>query len=169
MLERVHVGIASASCYERVVGADVMARLRKMADALRGIRVLYINATPYGGGVAEILFSEVPLLNDLGIHADWRIIADGNDFFRVTKKIHNGLQGSDLSLTSEDQQIYLDCCARNARLLDDTFDIVFVHDPQPLAIMSSHNKKSAKWIWRCHIDTSEPNPRTWDFLRSHLV
>src|SRR5947208_416124 len=89
MLEHVHVGIASADCYERIVGVAATAQLRALAGSLRGVRVLHVNATPYGGGVAEILFSEIPLLRDLGIAADWGIIAGDADFFHVTKHIHN--------------------------------------------------------------------------------
>src|SRR5437870_11127245 len=113
MLEHIHVGIASADCYERIVGAREMAHLRTLAETLRGVRVLHVNATPYGGGVAEILFSEIPLLRDLGIAADWRIIAGDTKFFQVTKHIHNGLQGAAKELTQAEKQIYLDCSSSN--------------------------------------------------------
>src|SRR5438309_8615085 len=144
MLERVHIGITSADCYERSAGAETVARLRALAGPLRGVRVLHVNATPYGGGVAEILYSEIPLLRDLGIAADWCIIAGGTDFFHVTKHIHNGLQGAVQDLTSAERDIYLDCSARNARSLDSDYDLVFVHDPQPLAILQMHGKGKAK-------------------------
>src|SRR5947208_3448358 len=114
MLEQVHVGIASIGWYEGSAGAERIAQLRTLAAPLRGVRVLHLNATPYGGGVAEILFSEVPLLRDLGIAADWRIIAGDTEFFHVTKHIHNGLQGAIQELTAQEKQVYRDCSAHNA-------------------------------------------------------
>src|SRR5262249_17829937 len=99
MLEQVHVGVASIDWYGRNSGAERIAQLRTLAAPLRGVRVLHLNATPYGGGVAEILFSEIPLLRDLGLEADWRVITKDADFFRVTKLIHNGLQGAERNLT----------------------------------------------------------------------
>src|SRR2546426_9780788 len=118
MLEHVHVGVTSVDCYERIVGAAAMAKLRAMAGPLRGVRLLHINATPYGGGVAEILFSEIPLLRDLGIAADWRIIAGDGNFFHVTKHIHNGLQGAARNLNARERQIYLGGSVQNAKSLE---------------------------------------------------
>src|SRR5438445_8657275 len=107
MLEHVHVGFASADCYERIVGAAAIAQLRTLAAPLRGVRVLHLDATPYGGGVAEILFSEIPLLRDLGLEADWRVIAGNAAFFKTTKLIHNGLQGAEHDLAAAEREVYL--------------------------------------------------------------
>src|SRR5438552_13170650 len=123
MLEQVHVGVASIDSYEGTAGAERIGQLRALAAPLRGMRVLHVNATPYGGGVAEILFSEIPLLRDLGIAADWCIIAGDADFFHVTKHIHNGLQGAAQYLTPAERQIYLDCSAHNAKSLDADYDL----------------------------------------------
>src|SRR5438034_2664473 len=106
MLEPVHVGVASICCYERSAGAERIAQLRSLAAPLRGVRILHINATPYGGGVAEILCSEIPLLRDLGLAADWRIIRGDAEFFKVTKLIHNGLQGAEHNLTADEKKVY---------------------------------------------------------------
>src|SRR5438093_5473550 len=116
MLEEVHVGVASISGYEHSVGAERIAQLRTLAAPLRGVRVLHVNATPYGGGVAEILFSEIPLLRDLGLAADWRIIRGDTEFFKVTKLIHNGLQGAKHDLTAAEREVYRRNSSRIAQL-----------------------------------------------------
>src|SRR5438132_6379142 len=169
MLEQVHVGVASISSYERSAGAERLEQLRSLAARLRGVRILHINATPYGGGVAEILFSEIPLLRDLGLKADWRIIRGDADFFKVTKLIHNGLQGAEHELTAGQREVYLANSRRIAQQFEEQYDLIVVHDPQPLALLHLHGKGAAKWVWRCHIDTSQPNPDVWSFLRPFLV
>ena len=169
MLEAVDVGTQSVDLYESSVGSEVVSQLRELAEPLRGARVLHINATPYGGGVAEILRSEIPLLRDLGLVADWRLITGDQAFFSVTKAIHNGLQGAEHGLTRTDQETYLTHATRNASLLEEEYDLVVVHDPQPLALLRLRGKGAAKWIWRCHIDTSEPNREIWNFLQPYLV
>ncbi len=169
MLEQVDVGTQSVGSYEASAGSDAVALLHELAEPLRGVRVLHVSATPYGGGVAEILRSEIPLLRDLGLIADWKLISGGDDFFRVTKAIHNGLQGAEQGLSSADEQRYLAQSERNAELLEEKYDLIVVHDPQPLALLELHGRGASRWIWRCHIDTSEPNPTVWAFLRPFLV
>lgn len=168
MLETVDVGRQSAALYESSAGDEVVAQLRELAAPLKGARILHVNATPYGGGVAEILRSEIPLLRDLGLVADWKLITGDEPFFSVTKAVHNGLQGAPSGLTGAQQETYLTYSARNAQLLEEEYDLIVAHDPQPLALLQLHGKGAAKWVWRCHIDTAEPNPRVWDFLRPYL-
>jgi trehalose synthase len=169
MLQTVDVGTQCIACYEASAGREVVEQLRALAAPLRGARVLHVNATPYGGGVAEILRSEVPLLRDLGLVADWKVITGDEAFFAVTKAIHNGLQGATRALEPTEQETYLANAARNAKLLEEEYDLVVVHDPQPLALLQLHGTGAARWIWRCHIDTSEPNPQVWGFLRPFLT
>jgi trehalose synthase len=169
MLQKVELGNLCVDSYEMSAGPGPLARLKELASPLRGLRVLHVNATPYGGGVAEILRSEIPLLRDLGIDANWNTITGSRNFFEVTKTIHNGLQGSPRELTSAEQETYLTHSTRNALLLDDDYDIVIIHDPQPLALLQFHGKGDAKWLWRCHIDTSEPNEQVWKFLSDYLA
>jgi trehalose synthase len=168
MLEAVDVGTQDLDLYERGAGAEAVAQLRELAAPLEGARILHINATPYGGGVAEILRSEIPLLRNLGLLADWKLITGDQTFFSVTKAIHNGLQGAPRELTPAEQETYLTHSARNAQLLEEEYDLVVVHDPQPLPLLKLHGKGAARWVWRCHIDTSEPNPQIWDFLSPYL-
>jgi trehalose synthase len=169
VLESVDVGKRSVADYEATAGREAIERLRELAEPLRGARVLHLNATPYGGGVAEILRSEVPLLRDLGLAADWKIITGEASFFAVTKTMHNALQGATRSLTDHEKEVYLTYSTRNAHLLDEGYDLIVAHDPQPLAVPHFHGRGSTRWVWRCHIDTSEPNEDLWGFLRPYLA
>lgn len=168
MLELVDVGPRSLDAYRGVAPDAILDRLVEVASELRGARVLHVNATPYGGGVSELLRSGVPLLNDLGLVAHWKIIHGDDLFFQVTKKIHNGLQGAAEDLTEAEHESYLGTSRRNAELLDEEYDFVFLHDPQPAGILALRGKGTSRWIWRCHIDTAEPNPSLWAFLRAYL-
>lgn len=168
MLQDVDVGRRSIDAYEGVAPSATLESLREAAESLRGARVLHLNATPYGGGVSELLRSVVPLLNDLGLVADWKVIYGDDAFFEVTKTMHNALQGADEGLDSSQEEIYLENTQTNATRLEEVYDFVFVHDPQPVAIPAVRGTGEARWIWRCHIDTSEPNQDVWAFLRSYL-
>ena len=169
MLQRVDVGERSLSAYRGLVPDSTLEQLRALAADLSGARVLHLSATPYGGGVSELLRSAIPLLNDLGLAADWRIIRGEPDFFEATKAIHNGLQGSPRSLTAAERAIYERTSEQNAAALSgNEYDFVVVHDPQPAAIAAIARQSAAHWIWRCHIDTAQPNPETWRFLQRFL-
>jgi trehalose synthase len=168
MLQKVAVGRWSLDAYEGIAPAPILQELREHARALTGARILHVNATAYGGGVSELLRSCVPLLRDLGLTVDWKVIAGSQDFFHATKALHNALQGSPRSLTEREQTAYLDCARENAENLDGDYDFVVIHDPQPAGLLSMHGKGDARWVWRCHIDTSEPNPDAWKFLAPYL-
>lgn len=168
MLQTVDVGERSLASYQGIAGEALLERLRSVAHDLRGVRVVHINATPYGGGVSELLRSIIPLYNHLGLVADWKIISGDRAFFEVTKKIHNGLQGGRDALTPEEQAHYLATARQNAAALTEQYDIVFIHDPQPMPLLSFHGNGDASWIWRCHIDTGSPNPGIWRFCRQFL-
>lgn len=168
MLQRVTVGRWSLSAYEGIAPEAVIEQLREHAGLLQGARILHVNATAYGGGVSELLRSSVPLLRDLGLHVDWEVIGGNPDFFRATKALHNALQGAPRSLTEAEQAAYRDCIQENAATLDSDYDFIVIHDPQPVGLLQAHGKGRARWIWRCHIDTSEPNPDSWSFLTPYL-
>jgi trehalose synthase len=167
-LQAVEVGERSLASYFNVVPVHILEALDREAERLRGARILHLNATPYGGGVSELLRSGVPLLADLGLDVEWHVITGDEPFFRVTKAIHNGLQGAGQTLTDGEREQYLATSARNAELLGDGWDFVVVHDPQPAAMLPLRGKGGARWVWRCHIETTAPNPDTWDFLRGFL-
>jgi trehalose synthase len=169
MLQPVSVGRWSLDSYEGIVPAPILEGLREQAKALSGARILHVNATPYGGGVSELLRSSVPLLRDLGLAVDWQVLGGSPDFFRATKALHNALQGAPHSLSQAEQKAYLDCTRENAPRLDDGYDFIVVHDPQPAALLSVHGRGQARTVWRCHIDTSEPNPEAWRFLRPFIA
>jgi trehalose synthase len=167
-LQTVEVGERSLAAYFNVVPVHILEALDREAERLRGARILQLNATPYGGGVSELLRSGVPLLRDLGLDVEWQVITGDEPFFRVTKAMHNGLQGDPQALSKADRDAYLATSALNAERLEDGYDFVVVHDPQPAAVLPMHGKGDARWVWRCHIETSEPNPDTWDFVRGFL-
>ena len=168
MLKLVDVGPRSLADYAKIVPSHILDGLLAVAKDLTGARVAHINATPYGGGVSELLRSAVPIMNDLGLVTEWKTISGDDRFFQVTKKIHNGLQGDVEELTEADREAYLGTSQRNAQFFEDDYDFVFLHDPQPAAIPSMRGKGNSHWIWRCHIDTSSPNPHTWEFFRPYL-
>jgi trehalose synthase len=169
MLQRVAVGRWSLDAYRDVVPERILVELREQAQALAGARILHINATSYGGGVSELLRSSVPLLRDLGLAVDWKVIAGRADFFKATKALHNGLQGASRAPAEAEKAAWLDCARENVHEIDGGYDFIVVHDPQPAALRAMYGEGSARWVWRCHIDTSEPNPETWAFLRPYLA
>lgn len=168
MLDLVDLGKRSFSAYRGIAPEEQIEEVLHLAERLRGARVLHLNATPYGGGVSELLRSGVPLLNDLGLVADWQIIRGDQAFFQVTKRLHNGLQGAPGGFSSADKATYMAHSQLNARNLSTDYDFIVVHDPQPAALPMLAGRHDARWIWRCHIDTSRPNPEAWEFLRPFL-
>ncbi len=168
MLQKVTVGRWSLDGYDAVAPEAVMSALREHASALAGARILHVNATSYGGGVSELLRSSVPLLRDLGLAVDWKVIGANPAFFGATKALHNALQGAPRSLNDDERRVYRECMAENAATLDGDYDFVIVHDPQPVGLLQERGKGDKRWVWRCHIDTSEPNPDAWRFLAPYL-
>ena len=164
MLQPVNVGHKSLADYATLASRDLMDEIRRLAEPLRGKRVVHLSATAFGGGVAEINYTLVPLMADVGLAVEWRIIHGAEEFFNVTKTIHNALQGSPEGLTAEDIEIYARYNALNARDFSDDYDLVIVHDPQPAALRDHFPDSKARWIWRCHIDLSEPNTEVLDVL-----
>lgn len=154
----------SLNDYARIVGNSEAEKIRTLAEKISGASVCHVNATSFGGGVAEILHRLVPLMQDVGLAADWKVMEGANEFFSVTKTIHNALQGMKISLTEEMRNIYLRFNEMNAEKLNLDYDYVVMHDPQPLAIIKYYHKHIGKWVWRCHIDVSEPNQYFIDFL-----
>ncbi len=153
--------------YASSAGEDAVERLREAAEPLRGARLLEVNSTPFGGGVAELLHTQVPLLNDLGIETTWSVIEGSDEFFAVTKAIHNALQGAEYQLTEDMEKVYWDRMRANAPLLPRNFDFVLIHDPQPAALLTlveEEGKRAGRWIWRCHIDLSTPFRPVWEFF-----
>src|SRR5918911_4358956 len=134
MLETVEVPELEIDAYQGLAPDAIMDRLRRCGVELRGLRLLHLNATSFGGGVSELLRSTVALLRDLGIRADWKVIAGDPTFFQVTKKIHDGLQGGPQPLTEVEKEVYRSTTERNAKLLPDDYDVVVVHDPQPAGV-----------------------------------
>jgi len=170
VLERVPLLEKELADYVAVVGEDAIERIRSLAADFAGGRILHISATAYGGGVAELLSTHVPLLRSLGIEADWQVMHGSDEFFAITKQVHNALQGADVEWTPTMQRTYLERVLDNSLALEDGWDFIVVHDPQPAALLSflrdsAHGRSSTKWIWRCHIDLTDANPTVWEFFR----
>jgi trehalose synthase len=154
--------------YKNIVGNNVIENIKKESENLKDKHIVHVNATSNGGGVAEILSTLTFLMNDLGMKTGWRVILGNNDFFKITKKIHNSLQGGKESLTNIEKKTYLDYCKKNSTINHlNKHDIVVIHDPQPLPMILDYNTRS-NWIWRCHIDLSKPNKDTYNFLLPYV-
>ena len=164
MLQLVNVGQKSLVDYGTIATRGLMDEIRRLAEPLAGKRVLHLSATAFGGGVAEINYTLVPLMRDAGLDVEWRIVHGADEFFAVTKAIHNALQGNPQGLTSEQRDIFRRYNALNADELEEDYDFVIVHDPQPVAMIEEVENSRARWIWRCHIDLSTPNREVLDFL-----
>jgi trehalose synthase len=170
MLPRVAIGRPSAAItadveqYRLLVGDELMDEVAALAKELRSVRICHINSTAYGGGVAELLSRYLPLLQGVGVSAEWRLIHGEPEFFTITKAFHNALQGAHYDLQEPEQNTYLEVNEQSARLLESKYDVIIVHDPQPAAIRYFAGPRGAKWIWRCHIDSSVPDEGVRKFL-----
>ncbi|NIR49049.1 glycosyltransferase [candidate division KSB1 bacterium] len=155
--------IVKVEDYEQYVGAESIERILNKAKFLQDLHVVNFNSTYYGGGVAEMLSSLTLLMNGLGIKTEWRVIQGTPDFFNITKKMHNALQGGEINLSEMKMHIYEEVIYENAFRNHLDHNLVILHDPQPLP-MINHYKKRSPWIWRCHIDLSSPHAETWNYL-----
>ena len=174
MQQRVNPGNKSLADYRSIVRRELYDEVVALGDRLRGKRVLHVSATSFGGGVAEILYTLVPLMQDAGLETEWDIMFGSEPFFNVTKSFHNALQGAEYDLTVEDRAIYEEYNRLTAEALQksgEDWDIVFVHDPQPalLKYFSGGLSPETRWIWRCHPDLSTPNPHVLDYLLPHIA
>jgi trehalose synthase len=163
-VDSVSVSEISLDRYSTVVGEKKIEEIRSLARKLKGKSVCHVNSTSFGGGVAEILLRIVPLMRDVGLEAEWKVIKGSTEFFNVTKTIHNGLQGMKVPLTDQMRKTYLENNKKNAQDLDLHHEFVVIHDNQPAAVITEYRLKANKWIWRCHVDLSSPNPEVMHFL-----
>ena len=154
--------------YESIIGKAPLDALRFLAKELKGKTIKMVNSTAVGGGVAEMLNRLVPLLSELEVPTHWEVITGGNDFFEVTKAFHNALHGSEYELTKSARDIFLMYNEQNLQRMQFGEDLVVIHDPQPAALIRGKEKSLAKWVWRCHIDLSNPHPQVWEFLRPFI-
>jgi trehalose synthase len=170
VLERVPLLAKHLEEYGDVVDQAVLERIEELAAPLAGKRVLHVNATAYGGGVAELLATHVALLRSVGIDADWQVMSGSDEFFGVTKTVHNALQGADVEWGGAQERIYLENVVDNALRIEGEWDYVVMHDPQPAAMRElvkgrAIDSGDTKWIWRCHIDLTAANDTVWQFFR----
>jgi trehalose synthase len=168
VLQQVNVGHKSLRDYATLATRGLMEQIRSLSEPLAGKRVLHLSATAFGGGVAEINYTLIPLMSDAGLETEWQIIHGADEFFDVTKTIHNALQGNPQGLTEEQEEIYRRYNELNASRLEGDYDFIIVHDPQPAAVRDHFPRSDTRWIWRCHIDLSTPNEGVLDFLLPSL-
>ncbi len=157
--------------YEDIVGEGTLRQIEQLGSRLKGSRVVHVNSTKQGGGVAEILHRLVPLMEDLGIETSWEVVTGAEEFFQATKIIHNSLQGFPEVLTPALQKVYQETNEENAARLRENLedaDFVIIHDPQPAGLLDLCPNRRGTWIWRCHIDVSAPNRNTWRFIRDRV-
>jgi trehalose synthase len=154
--------------YEEVVGSEVMEEIRVLADHVRHKSLQNINSTPVGGGVAEILTRLIPLLQELGVNATWDVIKGDEAFFEVTKAFHNALHGKQEKITGKMFEIYRENTAMNLQTMTLSGDVILVHDPQPAGLILKKPEIGRQWVWRCHIDVSNPEPDVWNFLKPYV-
>ena len=174
MQQRVNPGNKSLADYRSIIRRELYDEIVVLGESLRGRRVLHVSATSFGGGVAEILYTLVPLMRDVGLEAEWDIMFGSEPFFNVTKSFHNALQGAEYELTVEDRAIYEEYNRISAEALHkagEDWDVILVHDPQPalLKYFSGGLSPETKWIWRCHPDLSTPNREVLDYLVPHIA
>lgn len=155
--------------YEQVVGKSKIDELKMLAGYLKGKVIQHINSTAMGGGVAEILSKIIPLMQELGVNTQWDVIKGTPDFFDVTKSIHNALHGKEAIITEDMWKVFNDVSSMNIREMNLYGDIMFIHDPQPIALIKRKSRmKNSKWIWRCHVDVSGPDKDVWGFLEKFV-
>src|SRR5437588_9997048 len=164
MLQLVNVGHKSLADYATIATRGLMEEIPRLAAPLEGKRVIHLSATAFGGGVAEINYTLVPLMCSAGLDVEWRIIRGAEDFYNVTKTIHNALQGNPHGLDENQREIFRRYQELNARDFEDEYDFVVVHDPHPVGLIDHFPSSNAHWIWRGHIDFSTPNTEVFDFV-----
>jgi trehalose synthase len=158
VLQEVALGSKALADYTHLAGRGVVDEIRNLAAGLEGKRILHVSATAFGGGVSEILYALVPLMRDVGLDCHWQVIMGREEFFNATKLLHNALQGAEKTLSPSEWELFEHYNEMNARSLDGDWDVIIVHDPQPVAMRRSAEDHAKHWVWRCHIDLSEPNP-----------
>lgn len=157
--------------YRPVAGDETIDRIRELSERLGRMKVLHVNSTRLGGGVAEILHKLIPLKNDIGLETTWEVVTGEEDYYRCTKSFHNAVQGKDVEISESLLETYEKTVKRNAEKLAaqlGSADIIFIHDPQPCALRHYVKNTNAKWIWRCHIDASSPDKEVWNYLNKYI-
>lgn len=150
--------------YTPILGSGEVRELRALASRLKGRSIQMVNSTSVGGGVAEMLTRIVPLIEELELAIRWDLITGGDDFFAITKAFHNALHGAPYDLPDQSFKTFLAYTEQNRTRLHFDADFTVIHDPQPAALIQSRQSGKGHWIWRCHIDLSQPNDRVWRFL-----
>jgi len=155
--------------YSQLIGDKEVKKLQKKAKKYENNEILHVNATKFGGGVAEILTNMIPLMRELNLNAKWKIFTAPDSFFEISKKMHNALQGNmEIHFSDEEISTYLSQAKSTFDQIQPKGDFIIIHDPQPCPVIKFKEKRKGKWIWRCHIDTMNPNPQAWNLISEYL-
>jgi trehalose synthase len=160
VLQEVALGQRSLADYTHLAGRGLVAQIRELASELESKRILHVSATAFGGGVSEILYTLVPLMRDVGLDVHWQVILGREEFFNVTKLLHNSLQGDPQPISDQEWEVFEAYNAMNAQSLEEDWDMIIIHDPQPAGLRANAADRARRWVWRCHIDLSTPNEAT---------
>ncbi len=160
--------MAQVKDYTDIVGKSVIDELFSIGEKAASLKIQHVNSTAVGGGVAEILTRLVPMMNELGVRARWDVIKGGEKFYAITKKMHNALHGVPETFTDDDWVHFMEVDRENAHAMNFENDVVFIHDPQPIGLVEERTHLDNKWVWRCHIDFSEPRENVWLFLKDYI-
>lgn len=160
--------MAQVKDYTEIVGKSVIDELFSIGEKASSMKIQNVNSTAVGGGVAEILTRLVPMMNELGVQSRWDVIKGGEKFFSITKKMHNALHGVQETFTDDEWAHFMEVDRANARTMDFDSDVVFIHDPQPIGLVEERAHLDNRWVWRCHIDFSEPRDSVWFFLKDFI-
>jgi trehalose synthase len=169
LLQEVHLSHKDLGDYTHICGKGLIAEIRELVEPLKDKRILHLSATAFGGGVSEILYTLVPLMRDAGLDTHWQVIHGKEEFFNATKLLHNSLQGDPATLSEEQWTLFEHYNQINADAMQQEWDVIIVHDPQPVMIHSMVPDLAKKWVWRCHIDLSEPNPAPIEKLLPYIA
>ncbi len=160
--------MAQVKDYTEIVGKSVIDELYSIGEKAGSLKIQNVNSTAVGGGVAEILTRLVPMMNELGVESRWDVIKGGEKFFSITRKMHNALHGVDQTFTDDEWAHFMEVDRENARSMNFDSDVVVIHDPQPIGLVEERAHLDNKWVWRCHIDFSEPRENVWFFLKDFI-
>ena len=160
--------MATVKDYAEITGQSVIDELFILGDRASRLKIQHINSTAVGGGVAEILTRLIPMFGQLGVTSTWDVIKGGDKFYLITKKMHNALHGVDVTFTQDEFDYFLEINKENSESIVFDSDVVFIHDPQPIGLVDKRGKRDSKWVWRCHIDFSEPKEQIWLFLKNYI-
>ena len=165
MLSPIEVGKKALDNYISTAGERKIQEIKQLADKLSDVRVLHINPSAFGGGVAETLFTLVPIMRDVGLKVDWFAIQGDEKYLKMSEAIYQSLKGNKVNITAEMKKAYMEFLKEHMSKIEDKYDYIFIHTSDPVGVINFKDNFSSKWIWRCDLDITSPEPEAWEYLR----